>query len=148
MKICSICKQDKSLESFNKHPKRKDGLQTHCRDCNKQKSKNYYNQNKEKHQKETYKRKKQYIIESQQKILEILSQSKCIDCGETDILTLEFDHKNNKKDNVSSLLKRGNCWKVLETEILKCDIRCSNCHSRKTHKEQNSYRYKFLGCKL
>jgi len=33
MKICKICKIEKSLENFYKHPKTKDGYQEKCKDC-------------------------------------------------------------------------------------------------------------------
>ena len=44
MKRCSICKEEKELNEFNKRKGSKDGLQKECRICQKQ----YYQRNKEK----------------------------------------------------------------------------------------------------
>lgn len=32
-KVCSKCKEDKSVKSFNRNKRMKDGLQNQCRDC-------------------------------------------------------------------------------------------------------------------
>jgi 5-methylcytosine-specific restriction endonuclease McrA len=58
----------------------------------------------------------------------------------------EFDHQKDKFRNISELLRTHSWEKILE-EIKKCEIRCANCHRRKTHKEQKTYRYQYLGFK-
>jgi len=66
-----------------------------------------------------------------EKLLEL--KGKCVDCGETNIKLLEFDHINpeEKRCNV------GNCRsvKALEEEIAKCEVRCIICHLRRTKKQ-------------
>lgn len=55
----------------------------------------------------------------------------CVDCGETDPVVLEFDHVRGKKlFNVG--MKSNASWHRIEAEITKCDIRCTNCHLRRT----------------
>lgn len=53
-----------------------------------------------------------------------------MDCGESDPVVLEFDHRDPS-------LKLGRVMEVtnmrLEDEVDKCDVRCANCH-RKRHK--------------
>lgn len=49
MKTCTICKENKETAEFSKHSGRSDGLQSHCKDCNKAQSKLYYEKNAEKH---------------------------------------------------------------------------------------------------
>lgn len=72
-----------------------------------------------------------------------LAEHPCIDCGETDIVVLQFDHvRGHKRDNVSSLARSGHPLEVIKTEIDKCEIRCANCHVRKTAREQNWYKAK------
>jgi len=54
----------------------------------------------------------------------------CVDCGESDITILEFDHVRGKKSgNVGDILHRCGTWKKLFEEIAKCEIRCTRCHS-------------------
>jgi hypothetical protein len=45
MKVCTRCKEEKSLDSFNKKLK---GLQPHCKSCRSAESKRYYLNNKSK----------------------------------------------------------------------------------------------------
>jgi hypothetical protein len=60
-----------------------------------------------------------------------LAAGQCADCGEPDMLVLEFDHVGAKRGQVSSLV-----WNVslatLEAEMSQCEIRCCNCHRRVT----------------
>ena len=71
---------------------------------------------------------------------EYLACHPCVDCGETDIVVLQFDHvRGRKRGNVTSLA-RNNTLDIVRAEISKCEVRCANCHVRKTAKEQNWYK--------
>ena len=63
-----------------------------------------------------------------------LHEHPCVDCGETDIAVLEFDHRSQatKELRVSALVCQGYKWETIKTEIDKCDVRCANCHRRRT----------------
>ena len=71
-------------------------------------------------------------------VIEYLLRHPCIDCGEVDLIVLEFDHRDpsTKRMAVSSLL-RYSSWTLIEAEIAKCDVRCANCHRRKTARERD-----------
>jgi hypothetical protein len=57
----------------------------------------------------------------------------CKDCGEADIVTLEFDHvRGKKRDNVSNMVKYNAPIELIVTEIAKCDVVCANCHRKRT----------------
>lgn len=57
----------------------------------------------------------------------------CIDCGESDFVVLVHDHvTGEKRGGVQELINRGNKWEAVLEEIAKCEIRCCNCHIRKT----------------
>jgi hypothetical protein len=66
-----------------------------------------------------------------------LAKYPCVDCGETDPVVLEFDHRADavKRFNIGSALQRRFSLKTVIAEIEKCDVRCANCHRRKTRKE-------------
>lgn len=57
--------------------------------------------------------------------------SGCIDCGyAAHSAALQFDHiDNNKKANVSDLIRSDYGWKTIKEEINKCVVRCANCHA-------------------
>ncbi len=88
-----------------------------------------------------YEAQKKHRIKIRGKLFEYLSSKKCIDCGEKDPIVLDFDHidPNKKFKPVSKLLSGHWSWSSLTHEIAKCEIRCANCHRRKTYIEQKSF---------
>jgi hypothetical protein len=56
----------------------------------------------------------------------------CVDCGERDIVVLEFDHLGDKRANVSALAWSMASLSRLEAEIACCEVRCCKCHRRRT----------------
>jgi len=62
-----------------------------------------------------------------------LKTNPCVDCGETDPVILEFDHIKDKDFNISDAARKGVSIKKLKDEIAKCEVRCANCHRKKTY---------------
>ncbi len=73
-------------------------------------------------------------------LIEYLSQHPCVDCGEDDIVVLEFDHQRDKLLNVSVLSREGYSLDKLKQEIAKCEVVCANCHRRRTAKQFGWYK--------
>jgi hypothetical protein len=69
-----------------------------------------------------------------QRLCEYLLAHPCVDCGEADPIVLEFDHvdRATKLQTVGFLAGRGYPWTTVEVELTKCDVRCANCHRRRT----------------
>lgn len=61
-------------------------------------------------------------------IAAIKAERGCTDCGNSNPVVLDFDHRPGvqKLWNVSAM--RGMRWSLIEVEIAKCDVRCGNCH--------------------
>lgn len=59
-----------------------------------------------------------------------LNHHPCVDCAERDWVVLEFDHQGEKELNIGA-----NLWnmslKRLQAEVVKCEVRCCNCHRRR-----------------
>jgi protein-arginine kinase activator protein McsA len=141
-KYCGTCKKDKDVDQFNKNKAKPDGLSTICRKCSNKHSKEYYKKHGEKMRKQIHNRNKERVKETRRKIYEYYLTHPCIDCGEDDPIVLEFDHvRGTKRENVSKLICDGLSWNVVENEIKKCEVRCANCHRRKTAKQLNYYIY-------
>lgn len=139
-KYCSTCKDIKFKIEFNKNKSRKDGLNSICRECSIKRSKRYYNENREHHKTVIGERNKQTFKEQREKLFNYLKEHPCVDCGLTNPIVLEFDHKNSseKEYNVSKMI--GNFgWPKIVKEINKCDVRCANCHRLRTAKQFNWY---------
>ncbi len=133
MKKCYTCQQEKPLIEFNKSKRRKDGLNTICKDCPRIRSRNYYQNNTELHKKNVYRTKCLYIEQLRYWINTEIRKNGCSLCKETHPCCLEFHHINQdeKEELVSRLISENNRRK-LEIELNKCAIVCSNCH-RKIH---------------
>lgn len=132
-KRCARCEQVKPVSGFAKNARMRDGLQIYCRDCQKlfnaesyQRTKGYQNPVRAKNLAELRKR-------NQSLVLNHLQNNPCVDCGEADIVVLQYDHQGDKQANVSRLI-RGASLESLAKEIAKCHVVCANCHTRRTAK--------------
>jgi hypothetical protein len=62
----------------------------------------------------------------------------CVDCGEGNPVVLDFDHvKGNKRGNISDMARWSYSLETIKEEIRKCEIRCANCHRKKTHERMH-----------
>ena len=62
-------------------------------------------------------------------VIEYLKTHPCVDCGNSDIRVLEFDHViGTKEENISHTVRNAWSLKRLMLEIDKCEVRCCNCH--------------------
>jgi hypothetical protein len=73
---------------------------------------------------------------NQQYIRDYLGEHPCVDCGEADPVVLHFDHRDgaDKVMHVSRMATRASLTRII-AEIEKCDVRCANCHMRRTAKQ-------------
>ena len=74
-------------------------------------------------------------VQLRQKIVrEHLKSHPCVECGESDIVVLDFDHidPSTKEANISHLIY-GATIKRLKKEMAKCQVLCVRCHRIKTH---------------
>jgi len=134
VKTCSTCKIEKSLSEFNKNAGRKDGLQSNCRDCNKVAAAAYYERNKIKAHTVSAGARQKYMDRNRRYLFDYLLSHPCIDCGNSDIRVLEFDHvRGEKRFGVGKLARHASSLTNLQSEIDKCDIRCRNCHQIATY---------------
>ena len=139
MKICSRCKETKPYSEFHKRSRSSDGYAAQCGTCKNGMDKSYYKNNTQKFQD----RNKKVREENLQKIFEYLESHPCVDCGNDDVLVLEFDHTEKRESLcVTSMIVFS--WKRIQSEIEKCEVRCSNCHVKITHKRANSSRWQYV----
>jgi len=87
-----------------------------------------------------FENKKIKSLENQRFMLDYYSEHGCIDCGEKDPIVLDADHvRGQKAMNISKLVKNASSLEIIKKELEKCEIRCSNCHRRRTAIQQNWY---------
>ena len=140
MKICTRCKEEKELIAFSKRAAKKDGHDIVCKSCRALLYKKRYKDNIVRYRimsiiKNNKKRDRNRLY-----ILEYLSTHHCVDCGESDPIVLEFDHiKGIKVNSIANLGSHGSSISIIQNEIDKCEVRCANCHRRKTATQLNWY---------
>ena len=131
-KICSRCKLLKPIQEFCLRNKDKNVIQARCRICTRAAIKDHYYRNREYYLAKTRKRNKFLLSITKTFIVKYLQKHSCVDCGEKDIVVLDFDHMSDKTDSIALMRKRRLSLKVIKNEIEKCEVRCANCHRRKT----------------
>ncbi|MEU1970733.1 hypothetical protein ABZ477_03680 [Microbacterium sp. NPDC019599] len=102
-----------------------------CRDCNRESSRPYYRDNREKHVRAIAERTAAHRREAKDFLVEYLRQHPCVDCGVADLRVLDFDHRpgTEKRKDVMREVRDGFGIRILVEEIAKCDVRCRDCHA-------------------
>lgn len=136
VKLCSVCRINKPLDQFTKRSGYENKYHSACKLCsNNRKRAKYQGRDKDRD------RGTRHLLRESKSvyITSFLMKSRCVDCAETDISVLQFDH-NNPNDKKFSL---GSYYlhtlEEIKEEINKCTVRCGNCHKKKTAKDRNYF---------
>jgi len=142
-KKCSKCGVEKMEDCFHPDASKRSGFHSQCKECrNTFKLEKYYSDTdgRKRHIKRVNITKSSIRKDNQIKVMRIQKQLGCIDCDEHDPLVLDFDHVSGEKVlAISRMISEGMRWETIEAEIAKCEVRCANCHRRKTAREGNFY---------
>lgn len=66
----------------------------------------------------------------------VSKRTACVDCGETHPAVLDFHHKDPSSKRFSVSHRNGASFRLLDEEIAKCEVLCSNCHRIRHWKEK------------
>ncbi|QEG13553.1 hypothetical protein MARVELLAND_22 [Bacillus phage vB_BspM_MarvelLand] len=145
-KTCNFCNEKKAVEEFPFRNKAKGIRNTRCKSCYKEYRKghypDYYEKKKHEYRARRVRWKEQRQSEIHGNVIEYLKTHPCIVCSESDIVVLDFDHRDPKEkdNNVSTMIQQLLPWDLIKEEIDKCDVLCANCHRRRTAKQFGWYR--------
>ena len=141
MKRCRICGKEKAVKDFCYRDKANNKRHTACRDCTRLQIRAHYKRNIEYYVQKALRRNRSNRDKCRKKIAEYLNSHPCVDCGEADPVVLEFDHvdRSTKTAAVSVMVQRFLSWRVILQEIGKCEVRCANCHRRRTARQLGYY---------
>jgi hypothetical protein len=138
VKTCTGCGLERPMGEFPIKSVKTGRRGTRCRACRSAYGKIHYQKNRDRYcarpRAPHHEQREQYWAW----VMNYLTSHPCVDCGETDPVVLQFDHRDRteKVDDVGTMLNRSS-WRVLLNEIAKCDVRCANCHRRRTAEEFN-----------
>jgi hypothetical protein len=129
-KRCVTCQVVRPVSEFKKRRAAEDGLQSRCRQC----SRDWYLAHKDEHVVDVRRRNARVRAGHQDRLADYLLEHPCVDCGETDVRVLEFDHEDpsSKAAEIGRLAACSMPWNRIQAEIEKCSVRCANCHRRRT----------------
>lgn len=144
VKLCPRCSVRKQLRDFGRCESRRDGLATYCRECYRLIHREHYRRRHARRRAAISQRNRRQHDENARTLLAYLRTHPCVDCGERDPVVLEFDHvRGVKRRAVERLASSGCSVGTLLAEIEKCEVRCANCHRRKTARERGYRRVRF-----
>ena len=123
---CSRCGEVKPASHFYTNRRGHNGLGAYCRICHRA-----YFASRPKINAE---RTKQYRAEKRSYVQAEKVRRGCAECGECHPACLEFHHLDaaEKSDNLAKMVDSQRPYAVLDAEMAKCEVLCSNCH-RKMH---------------
>jgi hypothetical protein len=139
-KRCPRCGCE-DITQFGKSTRRAGGLESYCNKCKgeldvirRSKKTTPFFEKEQKNRKARVKRSRQWLFD-------YYKIHPCVDCSETDPIVLEMDHidASTKGANISQLACNGASIVRMETEVAKCEVRCCNCHRRRTAKQFGYY---------
>jgi hypothetical protein len=144
-KRCTRCGKRRILTRFNMDRTTKDGHAFECKLCATERTKRWKRKGSSKERTEKLRklRLSRQLCRKRNRtfVFNYLKTHPCVDCGETDPIVLEFDHVRGKKVlDVGKMMNNSYSLKNLQEEIAKCDVRCANCHRRKTSIGQSWYK--------
>jgi hypothetical protein len=136
VKKCRVCKQEKYLDEFPRLSRERDGRNSQCKQCKRQYDNSYYANNPGR-QAQIKVSNAERSRSNLQFLWDYYSEHPCVDCGESDPIVLQMDHLRDKLADVSTMMRSARV--TIEAEIAKCEVRCANCHTRKTAREFGWY---------
>ncbi len=140
--VCTTCHVEKPVEEYSFRNKKKGRRHRCCKVCHAAYRREHYQENRKKYigmardwdaqnGEKLFQRSLEYVFN-------YLREHPCVDCGETNILVLEFDHvRGEKQYDIGTMIHGNSSLKKLEEEIAKCEVRCASCHRIKTALQEN-----------
>lgn len=139
---CRKCGKLKAASEFPTRGKGSLRLQSWCKDCSAAYKAERHLRFHEREMARIRRNQALVIAAHRERIAQYLAEHPCVDCGETDLVVLEFDHLRDKKWDVSRMVAMGLRWELILEEIAKCEVRCANDHRRATKKRRDEIRLK------
>jgi hypothetical protein len=132
--VCRWCGMEKPVDAFRFRDRAKTQRHSICGECISAYRREHYALNRAE-----YIARNDHLLRRRGKkwlrrLWQYLAEHPCVDCGECDPVVLDCDHvdRTRKRTSVSFLARSGYPWSTVLAEIEKCQVRCANCHRRRT----------------
>lgn len=130
---CSACHLELPTACFSYTDQLRGTLNSYCRTCHAGYRHGHYLANKADYVRRAIAQVRQRRIVNRREVMRYLRTHPCVDCGISNLVVLEFDHRDpdlKLMDVGTMMISRR--WPRVLAEIEKCDVRCANCHRRRT----------------
>lgn len=144
-KVCGRCRTSKPLAEFGVKDRVRGWFQPWCRGCERTYKAQWYLRHRQEQLERVKVQRAALKEENRIRLLGYLMDHPCVDCGEANLVVLEFDHMRDKRWNIATMINGGFPWSTIEAEIAKCQVLCANCHRIKTARERGYYDRKSRG---
>ena len=67
----------------------------------------------------------------------------CVDCGESDLTVLEFDHLLEKNFGMNRAISNTISMERIVNELEQGEVRCANCHRKITAERTRNWRWRY-----
>jgi hypothetical protein len=133
---CCACGENKLAAEFSFSDQALGVLNAYCRSCHAAYRHAHYLANKADYIRQAVAQRKAHREENRRRVMVYLSTHPCVGCGIDNPVVLEFDHRDRrtKITEVSRMIANKRWVRVL-AEMEQCDVRCINCHRRKTARD-------------
>jgi hypothetical protein len=131
-RTCGTCGEAKPVDQFNWRRKAKGQRDSMCRSCRAAYKQAHYAANRQQYIDNAVRRRKHVARERMQMVVQHLRSHPCVDCGEDDVMVLEFDHHRGDKLFSIATGVADRSLAALVNEMAKCEVVCANCHRRRT----------------
>jgi hypothetical protein len=139
-KVCRRCGRGQPIDEFQRMARTADKRHPYCKTCKRAYNRAHYEKNRARYIELVTRKKRERLPINRLRLREYLLGHPCVDCGESDPVVLEFDHRDpaTKTTEVGRTLANYD-WKRIDKEIEKCVVRCANCHRRRTARQFGWY---------
>ena len=133
---CSACHVDKPTADFSFNDRGRGTLNSYCRPCHAAYRHAHYLANKPDYVRRAIAQVRGRRDLNRREVVRYLATHPCVDCGIANPVLLEFDHRDPRQKvmNVGIMIVSRR-WLRVRAEIDKCDVRCVNCHRRRTARQ-------------
>jgi hypothetical protein len=135
-RTCARCGVHKPIGEFPLKNAAKGWYRSYCRPCCREYGREHYQRDPAYYKAKAHRATKAMRQRARDAMHTYLLDHPCVDCGQADPVVLEFDHRDRrmKRASISRLVSTASV-DAINAEIEKCDVRCVNCHRRRTGRQ-------------
>jgi hypothetical protein len=134
VQTCTVCGQSKEAAEFGFRNRATGRRHRRCKTCVAEYGRKHYAANRTIYVTRNNQRSRTQTLELKTRVQQYLLEHPCVECGVAEPLLLDFDHvdRATKRKSINKLVRQAYSWQAVEAEIEKCQVRCANCHRRRT----------------